>query len=51
MDKSEALKTAVDLLDAVKIPDMPETGLQATHQMSGGQRQRVMIAIALACEP
>jgi peptide/nickel transport system ATP-binding protein len=51
MDKSEALKTAVDLLDAVKIPDARNRIASYPHQMSGGQRQRVMIAIALACEP
>ena len=51
MDKSEALKTAVNLLDAVKIPDARNRIASYPHQMSGGQRQRVMIAIALACEP
>ena len=51
MDKSEALKTAVDLLDAVKIPDARNRIASYPHQMSGGQRQRVIIAIALACEP
>ncbi len=51
MDKSEALKTAVDLLDSVKIPDARNRIASYPHQMSGGQRQRVMIAIALACEP
>jgi len=51
MDKTEALKTAVDLLDAVKIPDAKNRIGQYPHQLSGGQRQRVMIAIALACEP
>ncbi len=51
MDKESALKTAVDLLDAVKIPDAKSRIGQYPHQMSGGQRQRVIIAIALACEP
>ena len=51
MDKDEAHKKAVDLLDAVKIPDAKNRIGQYPHQMSGGQRQRVMIAIALACEP
>ena len=51
MDKAQALKTAVDLLDAVKIPDAANRIGQYPHQLSGGQRQRVMIAIALACEP
>lgn len=51
MNKSDAIKTAVNLLDAVKIPDAKSRVGQYPHQMSGGQRQRVMIAIALACEP
>ncbi|MDN2568113.1 ABC transporter ATP-binding protein [Aquibium sp. A9E412] len=42
---------AVELLEAVGIPD-PRQRLGAfPHQMSGGQCQRVMIAIALACNP
>ena len=42
---------AIELLEAVGLPD-PERRLQAyPHQLSGGQRQRVMIAIALACDP
>ncbi len=42
---------ALELLEAVGLPD-PQTRLHAyPHQLSGGQRQRVMIAIALACNP
>ncbi|MEG9862801.1 MAG: ABC transporter ATP-binding protein [Parvularculales bacterium] len=51
MGRDEALTTAADLLDAVKIPDAKSRLGQYPHQMSGGQRQRVMIAVALACEP
>jgi peptide/nickel transport system ATP-binding protein len=42
---------ALELLEAVGLPD-PASRMQSyPHQLSGGQRQRVMIAIALACDP
>lgn len=46
-----ALDTAVELLDAVRIPNARSRVNDYPFQMSGGQRQRVMIAIALACSP
>ncbi|MEU2036815.1 ABC transporter ATP-binding protein [Nocardia amamiensis] len=51
MNKSEAAKRAVELLDLVGIPD-PEVRAKAfPHEFSGGQRQRVVIAMAIANDP
>ena len=51
MTRRQAQTRALELLQAVGLPD-PETRLHAyPHQLSGGQKQRVMIAIAMACDP
>ena len=51
LNKEKAWSSAVELLDAVKIPNPDKRAFDYPFQLSGGQRQRVMIAIALACQP
>ncbi len=48
---SAATEEAVNLLEAVGIPDARRRVKEYPHQFSGGMRQRVVIAMALACEP
>jgi oligopeptide/dipeptide ABC transporter ATP-binding protein len=49
--RRDAGQRAVELLEAVRIPDAARRVDDYPHQLSGGQRQRVLIAMALACSP
>jgi len=51
MDRTEARKRTVELLELVNIPSAKKRLDDYPHQFSGGMRQRVMIAMALSCNP
>lgn len=51
MNRSDANREAITMLDAVRIPSAATRMAQYPHEMSGGMRQRVMIAMALLCKP
>ena len=51
MNKEQARKRSIELLEMVGIPRAGDRLKDYPHQYSGGMRQRVMIAMALSCNP
>ncbi|MDR9427436.1 MAG: ATP-binding cassette domain-containing protein [Salibaculum sp.] len=51
LSKRDAIAQAVQMLDAVRIPDAKSRISMYPHEFSGGMRQRIMIAMALLCRP
>ena len=49
--KAEAADMALDILEAVKLPDPKRLFGSYPHQLSGGQQQRVVIAMGLLSKP
>ena len=46
-----ARSKALELLEAVSVPDPARRLREYPHQLSGGLRQRALIAMSLACDP
>jgi peptide/nickel transport system ATP-binding protein len=51
LSDNDKRKKVIEIMEAVKLPDVEQLIDSYPHQLSGGQRQRVMIAQALILDP
>lgn len=51
LSATERRRRAIDIMEAVQLPDPAYMVDSFPHQLSGGQRQRIMIAMALVLDP
>ncbi len=51
LSATERRRRAIDIMEAVQLPDPERLVDSFPHQLSGGQRQRIMIAMALVLDP
>jgi peptide/nickel transport system ATP-binding protein len=51
VSEEEARARALQMLDTVRLPDLPDAMRRYPHQLSGGQQQRVVIAMSLMSNP
>lgn len=49
--KKEAMKAAIQILDAVRIPNAHKRARQYQGEFSGGMRQRAMVGLSISCVP
>jgi ABC-type glutathione transport system ATPase component len=49
--EEQARARALQMLDTVRLPDLPDAMRRYPHQLSGGQQQRVVIAMSLMSNP
>lgn len=51
VNRAEARRRALEVMEAVHIPDAKNRLRAYPHEFSGGMRQRIVIAMALICKP
>ncbi len=49
--KKEAMKSAVQIIEAVRIPNAERRARQYQGEFSGGMRQRAMVGLSISCVP